>query len=82
MKPKTENKDKPLKKIKTLKKENEEQQMLKKPAVRIQELKNKLIILAHELFQTKKINEALYWKIRMLTYARTREEKLKLVTKH
>ena len=77
MKPKTENKDKPLKKIKTLKKENEEQQMLKKPAVRIQELKNKLIILAHELFQTKKINEALYWKIRMLTYARTREEKLK-----
>ena len=54
MKPKTENKDKPLKKIKTLKKENEEQQMLKKPAVRIQELKNKLIILAHESFQTKK----------------------------
>ena len=55
MKPKTENKNKPLKKIKTLKKENEEQQMLKKPAVRIQELKNKLIILAHELFQTKKL---------------------------
>ena len=77
MKPKTENKNKPLKKLKTLKKQNEEEQLLLKPAVRIQELKNKLIILAHELFQTKKINEALYWKMRMLTYARTTEVKLK-----
>jgi hypothetical protein len=77
MKPKTENKNKPLKKLKTLKKQNEEEQLLLKPAVRIQELKNKLIILAHELFQTKKINEALYWKMRMLTFARTTEVKLK-----
>ena len=76
MRPKTEKKVQPLKKMKTLKKQNEEEQLLLKPAVRIQELKNKLIILAHELFQTKKINEVLYWKIRMLTYARTREEKL------
>jgi hypothetical protein len=77
MKPKTENKNKPLKKLKTIKKQNEEEQLLLKPAVRIQELKNKLIILAHELFQTKKINEALYWKMRMLTFARTTEVKLK-----
>ena len=77
MRPKTEKKVQPLKKLKTLKKQNEEEQLLLKPAVRIQELKNKLIILAHELFQTKKINEALYWKMRMLTFARTTEEKLK-----
>ena len=49
MKPKTENKNKPLKKLKTIKKQNEEEQLLLKPAVRIQELKKKLIILAHEL---------------------------------
>ena len=77
MKPKTENKNKPLKKLKTIKKQNEEEQLLLKPAVRIQELKKKLIILAHELFQTTKINEALYWKMRMLTFARTSDVKLK-----
>ena len=49
MKTKTEKKVKPYKKIKTIKKQKEEQEQAIKPAVRIQELKNKLIILAHEL---------------------------------
>ncbi len=48
-----------------------------KPAVRIQELKNKLIILGHELFATKKINESLYRKSQLITYSRTTEQKLK-----
>ena len=55
MKIKTENIVKPLKKIKTIKKQKEEEEQAKKPAVRIQELKNKLIILAHELKVDKKL---------------------------
>ena len=47
-----------------------------KPAVRIQELKNKLIILAHELSKNKNINDALYRKIQLLTYSKTTEKKL------
>ncbi len=47
------------------------------PAVRIQELKNKLIILGHELKVNKKINDFLYRKIQLLTYSRTTEQKLK-----
>ena len=39
--------------------------------------KNKLIILGHELKVTKKINDALYRKIQLLTYSRTTEQKLK-----
>ena len=73
----TEKKEKPLKKIKTIKKQKEEQQRAIKPAVRIQELKNKLIILAHELKVDKKINDTLYRKIQLLTYSRTTEQKLK-----
>ena len=34
-----------------------------KPAVRIQEIKNSLIILAHDLLVNKKINDSLYRKI-------------------
>jgi hypothetical protein len=34
-----------------------------KPAVRIQELKNKLIIIGHELKVNKKINDSLYRKM-------------------
>jgi len=49
MKPNTEKKVKPLKKIKALEKQNEIDALMVKPAVRIQELKNKLIILGHEL---------------------------------
>ena len=48
-----------------------------KPAVRIQELKNKLIILGHDLKINKKINDSLYRKIQLLTYSRTTEQKLK-----
>jgi len=73
----TEKKVKPLKKIKTIKKQKEEQQRAIKPAVRIQELKNKLIILAHELKVDKKINDTLYRKMQLLTYSRTTEQKLK-----
>ena len=77
MKINTEKKVKPLKKIKSLKKQYEEEQLMLKPAVRIQQLKNNLIILAHELYHTKKINYSLYSKMQTLTYSRTTEEKLK-----
>ena len=77
MKPNTEKKLKPLKKIKTIKKQKEEEEQAIKPAVRIQELKNKLIILAHELKVDKKINDTLYRKMQLLTYSRTTEQKLK-----
>ena len=77
MKPNSEKKIKPLKKVKTAKKEKEDAAQSVKPAVRIQELKNKLIILGHELFATKKINEALYRKLQLITYSRTTEQKLK-----
>jgi len=52
------------------------QEKVVKPAVRIQELKNKLIILAHELLKNKNINDALYRKIQLLTYSKTTEKKL------
>ncbi len=43
------------------KKENEEIELLKqKPAIRIQQLKNDLIILGHTLFQGKQINQSLF----------------------
>ena len=68
---------KPLKKVKALKQKIEAEKLLLKPAVRIQELKNKLIILGHQLFVTKQINNSLYRKIQLLTYSRTTELKLK-----
>ena len=74
MKPKTE---KPLKKVKALKQQKERDEQLLKPAVRIQELKNKLIILGHELKVKKQINDSLYRKIQLITYSRTTEQKLK-----
>ena len=77
MKPNTEKKVKPLKKIKALEKQNEIDAQMVKPAVRIQELKNKLIILGHDLKVNKKINDSLYRKIQLLTYSRTTEQKLK-----
>ena len=77
MKIKTEKLVKPLKKIKALEKQNEIDAQMVKPAVRIQELKNKLIILGHELKVNKKINDSLYRKIQLLTYSRTTEQKLK-----
>ena len=77
MKIKTEKIVKPLKKIKAIKKQKQEEEQAIKPAVRIQELKNKLIILAHELKVDKKINDTLYRKLQLLTYSRTTEQKLK-----
>ena len=77
MKINTEKKTKPLKKVKALKEKKEQDEQLLKPAVRIQELKNKLIILGHELFVTKKINESLYRKLQLITYSRTTEQKIK-----
>ena len=74
MKPKTE---KPLKKVQALKQQKERDEQLLKPAVRIQELKNKLIILGHELKVKKQINDSLYRKIQLITYSRTTEQKLK-----
>jgi hypothetical protein len=67
---------------KLIKKLNENKEIRKqkekdiKPAVRIQELKNKLIILAHELLKNKNINDALYRKLQLLTYSKTTEKKL------
>ena len=46
------------------------------PAVRIQQVKNNLIILAHDLLVSKKINDSLYRKIQLLTYSKTTEKKL------
>ena len=77
MKPNSEKKVKPLKKIKAQELQNEIEAQMVKPAVRIQELKNKLIILGHELKVNKKINDSLYRKIQLLTYSRTTEQKLK-----
>ena len=54
MKPISEKNIKPLKKIKALEKQNEIDALMVKPAVRIQELKNKLIILGHDLKVIKK----------------------------
>ena len=53
MKIKTEKLVKPLKKIKALEKQNEIEAQMVKPAVRIQELKNKLIILIKFVTQAK-----------------------------
>jgi len=62
---------------KEIKKQMEEQKEKKiKPAVRIQQVKNNLIILAHELLVSKKINDSLYRKIQLLTYSKTSENKL------
>ncbi len=55
MKPNTEKKVKPLKKIKALEKQNEIEAQMVKSAVRIQELKNKLIMLGHDLKVNKKL---------------------------
>ena len=77
MKPISEKNIKPLKKIKALKKEKKDAAQSVKPAARIQELKNKLIILGHELFATKKIHQSLYRKLQLITYSRTTEQKLK-----
>ena len=54
--------------------ENKETRKLKEkvvsPAVRIQQVKNNLIILAHDLLVSKKINDSLYRKIQLLTYSK------------
>ena len=52
------------------------QEKVVKPAVRIQQVKNNLIILAHDLLVSKKINDSLYRKIQLLTYSKTSENKL------
>ena len=62
---------------KEIRKQMEEQKEKKiKPAVRIQQVKNNLIILAHDLLISKKINNSLYRKIQLLTYSKTSKNKL------
>ena len=51
-----------MKKDESFKQQKERDEQLLKPAVRIQELKNKLIILGHELKVKKQINDSLYRK--------------------
>jgi hypothetical protein len=70
------NTEKIIKELQNIKESREAKLKSTKPAVRIQQLKNNLIILAHDLFMNKKINEALYRKMQKLTYSRTREAKL------
>ena len=55
------------------------QEKVVKPAVRIQQVKNNLIILAHDLLRSKKINDSLYRKIQLLTYSKTTEKKIKWI---
>ena len=64
------------KQLQDIKENRKQKEKVIKPAVRIQELKNKLIILAHDLFVKKNINAALYRKMQLLTYSRTTENKL------
>ncbi len=52
------------------------QEKVVKPAVQIQQDKNNLIILAHDLLVPKNINDSLYRKIQLLTYSKTTEKKL------
>jgi hypothetical protein len=47
------------------------QEKVVKPAIQIQQVKNDLIILAHDLLVCKKINDSLYRKIQLLTYSKT-----------
>ena len=70
------NTEKLIKQLKEIKEIRNQKEKDIKPAVRIQELKNKLIILAHELSKNKNINDALYRKIQLLTYSKTSEKKL------
>ena len=70
------NTEKLVKQLKEIKEIRNQKEKDIKPAVRIQELKNKLIILAHELSKNKNINDALYRKIQLLTYSKTTEKKL------
>ena len=70
------NTEKIIKELQNMKESREAKLKSTKPAVRIQQLKNNLIILAHDLLMNKKINEALYRKMQKLTYSRTRETKL------
>ena len=48
-----------------------------KPTIRIQQLKNELIILGNTLYQNEKINKSLYNQIEELTYSKRTEIKLK-----
>ena len=61
--------------MKTKKSENYKKKQYK-PAVRIQQVKNNLIILAHDLLVSKKINDSLYRKIQLLTFSKTTEKEL------
>ena len=70
------NTEKLIKQLKAMKETRKQKEKVIKPAVRIQELKNKLIILAHDLLTQKNINDALYRKIQLLTYSKTTEKKL------
>ena len=57
------NTEKLIKQLKENKEIRKQKEKDIKPAMRIQELKNKLIILAHELLKNININDALYKKI-------------------
>ena len=70
------NTEKLIKKLNENKEIRKLQEKVVKPAVRIQQVKNNLIILAHDLLVSKKINDSLYRKIQLLTYSKTTEKKL------
>ncbi len=58
----TEKLIKQLNENKEIRKLQENLEKVVKPAVRIQQVKNNLIILAHDLLVSKKINDSLYRK--------------------
>jgi hypothetical protein len=70
------NTEKLIKKLNENKELRKLQEKVLTPAVRIQQVKNNLIILAHDLLVSKKINDSLYRKIQLLTYSKTTEKKL------
>ena len=70
------NTEKLIKQLNENKEIRKQKEKVIKPAVRIQQVKNNLIILAHDLLVSKKINDSLYRKIQLLTYSKTTEKKL------
>ena len=70
------NTEKLINKLNEIKEVRKQKEKVLKPAQRIQQIKNNLIILAHDLFVSKKINAALYSKMQYLTLLRTSEKKL------
>jgi hypothetical protein len=69
------NTEKLIKQLNENKELRKQKEIVLAPAVRIQQIKNNLIIFAHDLLVSKKINDSLYRKIQLLKYSKTTEKK-------